>query len=125
MLLIKGELPACGTPDKRHTFIMNELKDNFTEFQHKYFQLVWYARSSPDCEVAKNPQARVEEMYPDEIDQFREAPDWTHGFNSGCLATMRYVMTALFPQELSDEEGGTFTYGGLEHAKEEFPELDT
>jgi hypothetical protein len=105
---------------------MKQFEDDFAEFQEKYFKLVWYARSHPDCEVAKNPQSRVEEMYPDELDDLRDAPDWNHGFNSGCLATMRYVMTALFPFDIPDEEnGGTFTVGGLDDAKEEFPMLDT
>ena len=119
---------------------MDNIKEDFQQFEEKYFNLVWYARS-PHKEIihqvykdtpediiqgALNAQSKVEEQYPDEIDAYRENPDWQHGFNSGCLAAMRYVMTALYPCEIEDEEeGGTFTYGGLEDAKEEFPMLDT
>lgn len=91
----------------------------------KYFDLVWYARSAPaDSEYwdkvpasikrgALNSQARVEEMFPDETDKLSCANcgDWEHGFNSGMLAGLRYVMSAI--------------EDGPEHAEEEFPELDS
>ena len=115
-------------------------KEAFQTFVGKYLDLVWYARSmsremmeergyNPDIITgALNSQAKVEEQYPDEIDQFKESPDWTHGFNSGCLATMRYVLDALYPTLVSAEEsddGEPWVMGGLEWAEEMFPELDT
>ena len=119
---------------------MENIKEDFLQFEEKFEKLVWYARS-PHKDVihevykgrpehiiqgALNSQAKVEEQYPEEIDAFDENPDWQHGFNSGCLAAMRYVITALYPYEVEDEEeGGTFTVGGLEDAKEFFPELST
>lgn len=119
----------------------DQLEAVFSEFEKKYFDLVWYARSQPRevmeekgvpehiIQGALNGQARKEEMYPEEIDAFKEDPDWTHGFNSGCLATMRFVLTAmsteLFNDEDSEDPKATWTMGGIEEAKEEFPMLDT
>lgn len=90
-----------------------EVKDEFYEQLltklDKYEQLVWFARSHPPADVnywktisptikegALNSQSRVEEMFPDEVDQLKcpECSDWNHGFNSGMLAGLRYVLTA-------------------------------
>ena len=89
----------------------------------KYESLVWYARKHPSDhpswasvpadirEGALNSCAKVEEHCPDEVDALRgENGDWEHGFNSGMLAALRYVMhAAADPSE----------------AEELFPELDT
>ena len=69
-------------------------------------------------------------MYPDEIDRLKgEDSQFSHGFNSGCLAAIRYVMTAMeiqtFPDEESNDPKATWTYGGLQDAEEDFPDLDT
>ena len=79
---------------------------------------------------ALNAQARKEELYQDEIDELRsETGDWEHGFNSGCLATLRYVITSMakyeFPDEESEDPEATITMGGIEEAEEEWPFLDT
>jgi len=108
------------------------------KWEKKYFDLVWYARSRPADHPswadtpesirtgALNAQAKVEEMYPDEIDDLRsETGDWEHGFNSGMLACLRLVMTAQHREQITDEEGETCWYGGVEDAIEEFPCLDT
>ena len=89
-----------------------------------YDKLVWYARKAPahhpswegvpeDIKTgALNSVARVEEMFPDECDELRgEHSDWTHGFNSGCLAAIRFILTAASE--------------GPETAEEWWPELDT
>ena len=104
--------------------------DHLQEMMGKYLDLVWYARKAPldDQEYwegtpdyikqgAGNSMARVEEMFPDEIDELKsEHSDWAHGFNSGMLAALRFVLTA----ECDDE-----SCGGLSNAIEVFPELDT
>ena len=120
---------------------LKDLQEAFTAFEKKYFDLVWYARSQPRHMMeeqgtpehiivgALNAQARKEEMYPDEIDDYKKTPDWTHGFNSGCLATMRFVLSAMskeiFPDQESEDPDATWSMGGIEDAKEEFPQLDT
>ncbi len=99
------------------------------ELAGKYFDLVWYARSDPDC-YADDPdmsdslraqvfmaQAGVEANYPEEVKDLnsQEITNWTHGFNSGMLAAIRLVRTALDGSE----------FGGMELALDEFPFLDT
>ena len=87
-------------------------------------KLVWYARKAPadhpswegvpeDIKTgALNAVAKVEEMYPDEVDELRgEHGSWSHGFNSGVLAGIRFVLTAASE--------------GPETAEEWWPELDT
>ena len=70
--------------------------------EEKYFDLVWHARKSPleDAEywsdtpaeiktAAGNEMAKVEEMFPDEVDVLKcpDCGDWNNGFNSGMLAS--------------------------------------
>lgn len=114
---------------RQAAMVPNDAKEYFQEFCEKYDKLVWFARSHPDCEVAKNPQSRVLEMFPDECDDLRsESGDWHHGFNSGCLATMRMVLDTLYPTVIPAEEsddGEEWIMGGLQNAKDQFPMLDT
>jgi hypothetical protein len=93
--------------------ILNEV----LRLESKYSDLVWYARSSPknyDIEGVLENIERIEKTYPGEVSEFRSAghPDWTHGFNSGMLAGMRYIL------DLVDS-------GNVEDAEDEFPSLDT
>ena len=118
---------------------MNDtVTDDLQNLERKYFELVWYARKGsrgssywddvPEdiMNGAFNAMAKVEEQYPEEIDNLRsESSDWEHGFNSGMLAALRYVLTATCPYETEDEFGEKIMAGGLEEAKEEFPFLDT
>ena len=91
--------------------------------EDKFQKLVWFARKHPSDhpfwdtvpadikQGALNSASRVEEMYPDEVDELHgEHSDWQHGFNSGMLAALRFVLHAA---EDPDE------------AEECFPELDT
>ena len=104
------------------------------EKHQKFDRLVWYARKAPaDCEEywagvseeikhgALNSVARIEEHFPDECDELR-GPDgaWTHGFNSGMLAALRWILDACCQDELDG-----VPIGGLEFAEENFPSLDT
>ena len=107
--------------------------------QDKYFDLVWSARRPAiDAPVddwtfyaygTKNPKKRREstsnsilqarkavqkivEKYPaDYANLLGEDGRFYHGFNSGALAAFRYVLDIIET--------------GVEHAEEEFPNLDT
>ena len=107
-----------------------ELREAFEEFEKKYFNLVSYARTGPGCPESRfNHDSQLEEFYPDETMALKdEAGDWQHGFHSGCLASMRFVLTALYPEVMpaeSSDDGEPWVYGGLEDARDEFPMLDT
>jgi hypothetical protein len=95
--------------------IKKELMENIIEKQKKYADLIWYARSSrKDNSIAgvKENKHRIEELYPDEVNDLQnEDGDWHHGFNSGMVAALRYILT------MDDL--------GLEQANEEFPMLDS
>ena len=125
-----------------------ETWDVINDFSQKYEDLVWYARKphyqDVDTHYSDTPQeiregckraiARVEEQYPNEINALMsDETNWTHGFNSGCLAAFRFCERALSPsmelddyflEELLDEDVFE-TDTPLEEAEEMFPELDT
>ena len=92
--------------------IINEVE----KLETKYFDLVWYARSSPEHEgipkVLENKE-RIENLHSSEIKSLTEGfhPNWEHGFNSGMLAGMRYILDMIGE--------------GKETADEYFPMLDT
>jgi hypothetical protein len=81
----------------------------------KYVDLLWYARSKPEninIKGVKENKARIEKAYPDEVKELKgDGSDWQHGFHSGMVAGLRYVLT------LKEE--------GKEQAEEEFPFLDS
>lgn len=86
------------------------------DLEEKYFDLVWYARKSEEqyntIPKVKENVDRIDEQYPKETENLSsENGDWHHGFNSGMLAGMRYVLS-LYSE-------------GKETADEEFPFLDT
>ena len=80
-------------------------------------------------------RAKVEEMYPDEIEQYNRNGDFRHGFNSGCLATFRLISKVLDEHDFilcsddPDLEDGEKYYPNdverLEFALELFPNCDT
>lgn len=101
-----------------------EIKQLVSAMEHKYGRLVWFARRSEDNLLILNEDGvqenklifdklkEIQELYPEEVVELMEEEDnWQHGFNSGMLAGMRYVMTLM---EL-----------GQEYADEWFPELDS
>ena len=104
------------------------------KLEKKYFDLVWYARShpadSPDWDSrpaqikhdALNAQARIQELYPDEIDQLccPELSDWTHGYNSGALATVRRLEPYIDPNLSASQRARD-----IKDAEERFPDLDS
>ena len=92
-----------------------ELIENVIVKQNKYADLLWYARTSPEhinIKGVKENKDRIEKIYPNEVTQLSsENGDWQHGFNSGMVAALRYVLT------MDDL--------GKEQADEEFPMLDS
>ena len=87
-----------------------------SELDQKYNDLVWFERSSPDnyhIKGVKENIERITKQYPSETDALINGSntDWEHGFNSGMLAALRYILTM---DEL-----------GKEQADEEFPMLDS
>lgn len=86
------------------------------KMENKYFDLVCYARSSPknnSIQGVLENRTRIEKTYPDEVIKLQSRADsgWSHGFNSGMLAGMRYVMDLLTE--------------GIEEAEDLFPDLDS
>jgi len=92
-----------------------ELIENVVEKLKKYDDLIWYARTSPEnynIKGVKENMDRIEKEYPDGVTELSSKNgDWQHGFNSGMVAALRYV---LIMDDL-----------GLEQANDEFPNLDS
>jgi hypothetical protein len=92
-----------------------ELIENVITKETKYTDLIWYARSSPEninIKGVRENKERIENLYPNEVTDLQsENGDWYHGFNSGMLAALRYVLT------MDDL--------GIKQADEEFPMLDS
>ena len=92
-----------------------DIIDEVKNLERKYFELVWYARSPKNDHIkgSKVNRKRIEELYPEEVKNLikSNSQNWDHGFNSGMLAGMRYVLSmAVY---------------GKEDAEENFPFLDT
>ena len=50
--------------------------------------------------------------------------NWSHGFNSGCLAAFGFALTALDDSTyICDETEEEVSFGGLDTAMDEFPQL--
>ena len=91
-----------------------QTRQYLNELETKYFELVWMMRNI----TSKKPKLlrEIEEKYPKEVsDLMSDASGFEHGFNSGCLAVLRFVLTAIDKSK----------FGGLEQAKNGFPSLDT
>ena len=93
-----------------------EIITAIAEKESKYHDLVSYARKTQEqydtYPLVKELVDRLENEFPTETEKLKgEEGDWTHGFNSGILAGMRYVLS-LYDM-------------GKEQAEEEFPFLDT
>ena len=96
---------------------INKLLNRWVKLEEKYFNLVWLARKYP--EDYKNPKIatkikEVKDLYQEEVQELgNDQTNWMHGFNSGCLAAFRYILTSLEDKD------------GLQQADDEFPFLDT
>ena len=96
----------------------DEKIDRLMEMCHKYHQLVWFARKDPEWLRDGHPSmpGMVEVLmnFKEEAKELTgENGDWAHGFNSGCLATLRLAISLMT------------SLGGGEDEFEEFPDLDT
>ena len=120
--------------------ISKEMKREMDKLADKYCDLVWYARSGinlykhrPEVtEQVLNIRAKVEEMYPKEIESYHRNGDFNHGFNSGCLAAFRLISKVLDEDFYIlcsvDEEGERYHPNCNERLKialELFPNCDT
>ena len=114
--------PRCWCPPLEELpTLIEQLDTELRAMCEKYHDLVWYARSSPDCYPDKEDDLRaavflnqtaIEAAYPKETGNLgSEDGQWHHGFNSGMLAAARFI--------------GDLLDGNLELAREEFPMLDT
>lgn len=93
-----------------------EILNEVLNFDSKYCDLVWYARSSSDYDHIDGViecRNKVEELYPKEVEELLTSsdPEWVHGFNSGMMAGMRFILE--------------MKYFGKEFAESTFPNLDT
>ena len=106
--------------------IFKETIEELIKLSEKYRDLVWYARKPSISDVDEEYKNLPEEMrevvkkciqdvqtrFPEEIkDLNSDRSNWEHGFNSGCLSSFRFILTAI--------------HEGLDIANEEFPKLDT
>jgi hypothetical protein len=83
-------------------------------WEKKYFDLVWYARTTPDEPISQAGRQRVEAAWSADLEELRsDDTNWQHGFNSGCLAAFRLVHGLLGSKD------------DAEFAREQFPFLDT
>ena len=101
-------------------------EEKINEMAEKYFNLVWYARrspeqveqySSPAREQAMDAIKEIERKFPDDVAKIcsPQRGDFWHGFNSGALALLRLIQ-GLDAATTKEEEEAEF---------EEFPFLDT
>jgi hypothetical protein len=103
---------------KKTAMRKKEVVERLNRFEDKYFDLVWLARKS-DKSYRENAAVRshVDRIFAafacEASALVEDESNWTHGFNSGCLATARFVLSLLG----TNEEAMT--------AEEEFPFLDT
>jgi hypothetical protein len=76
--------------------------------ENKYYELVWLSRTGSQT-IDKDPSVKkkVEQIikkYPRDIQLLEEFGDWTHGFNSGSLSGMRYVLDLILEGEEISEQ---------------------
>jgi hypothetical protein len=92
-----------------------ELLQSISEKEKVYRSLLWYARTTPQSlsiEGVANKVAEIEDLYPKEVSELGgDNSEWQHGFHSGMVAALRYILTL---DKL-----------GKEQADEEFPMLDS
>lgn len=133
--------------NENKTYSLEELLDALLD---KSFDLVWLARKPhPDdaegmaefydtgcCLKTRIHMAEIAQHYPEEVEALKSPieGDWHHGFNSGMLATVRFLSTAL-QLDITDEQlkelqdsdpcDNPEPYNPLLQAWMDFPMLDT
>lgn len=114
-----GWMDAIRRKKERDAAVLRaDIERRLTEMEKKYFDLVWYARKSPECVRDDHPSmpgvVRIQMTMPEECEKLHgESGDWQHGFNSGCLAAFRFAL------------GLMGTKADAQMAEDEFPFLDT
>lgn len=101
-----------------------EIERILIKMEEKYSSIVWFTRRSEDNLLVLTEEGveenklifdkmdKIQSLYPTEISDLLEDEDnWEHGFNSGMLAGIRYVLTLM---EMGEDQ-----------AEEWFPELDS
>ena len=101
---------------KSKSQIREEIMKDVLEMHEKYDSLVSYARTAPEHiiehESVREFMTKTKKNYPKEVKELSgKDADWHHGFNSGMLAALRYIITS----DSIDKET----------ALNEFPDLDT
>jgi len=92
----------------------SEVEARLKELQDKYFDLVWYARHRPNETVGAAGASRIRHRWEDECTKLADdTTNFTHGFNSGCLAAFRLALGLM----------GNAT--DVQMAEDDFPFLDT
>ena len=140
---VAGLKPMSAYDSQELAAVIDRTADRLAALDKKYWHLVWYARRDPRDPRSRPLMDQVEADYPAEVEELLgEAGSWTHGFNSGVLATVRLIGTyidVLYEVEGNNrhiaqmhEEGieeGPWTPYTIEdvlaEAEEEFPWLET
>jgi predicted restriction endonuclease len=98
------------------TFSKEDILNEISSMHDKYESLVKYARVTPEQisehKLVQELVNKVQSEYTNEVNKLSSVDgDWHHGFNSGMLAALRYIIT----MDSIDKDT----------AQEWFPELDT
>jgi hypothetical protein len=135
----------CHTTDEEKIKRFDEIS---RRFHHKYFSLVWYARSDEQKMVDEERYEglamikKVKYEFPEEVKELQECDsNWQHGFNSGMLACIRFLESYMKDDLWPIEDTGGVEWGyedihiingkeyvlmdGRASAEDLFPELDT
>ena len=110
--------------------------EDITKRRKLYLNLVAMARSNPDDESYENRVDYIkseigDDVYEKELEKLMgDESEWSHGFNSGMLASTRLYGDLLqYIPDVYENESGDDEEFSLEdmwdQAKEEFPMLDT
>ena len=110
--------------------------EDITKRRKLYLNLVAMARSNPDDESYENRVDYIkseigDDVYEKELEKLMsDESEWSHGFNSGMLASTRLYGDLLqYIPDVYENESGDDEEFPLEdmwdQAKEEFPMLDT
>ncbi|MDA7868854.1 hypothetical protein N9A75_00100 [bacterium] len=125
---LAGESPPRSLLDFNFRSHIDYALKEFGKKESMYNDLVWFARKPhPNADpefyegeygkVALEVKAELIGKYPDETKEIScpEGGDWTHGFNSGCLAAFRYAARVLEGEYYLFNEAWDF----------DFPDLNT